>query len=353
MWTVPAVQRCSPLSHGASSLHPLSCTSMYDTQAQPAARVHGHARPAVSRWQLLPLLLLLCSVSEAASLTSYTVRSGDTLFSLAQRSGTSVERLLQLNGLSRPVLKLGQVLRLPRSPSSSAAAVARPVSNPARVTSRQPQGAPPALRLPRPDLSKISGPMTWPTAPAATTASFIGWLPLTSSSPIGDALPVRTYLHGLAFDRQTYNNCGPSALSAVLGFYRVQISQEAIRRTARPNGGYMQISAIAPELARFKLKTAVIRQGQLSQVKRLLALGIPVIVLQWYDRPGNINHFRVVRGYDDQAGIFWISDSMVGPLTYLSYRSFDALWNTQSRQLFPVYPEGYDRLIQGLIAKGS
>ncbi|UQN09406.1 LysM peptidoglycan-binding domain-containing protein [Deinococcus sp. QL22] len=327
---------------------------MYDTQAQAAAEVHALSRKAVSHFRLSPLLLLLLwSVSGAASLTSYTVRAGDTLFSLAQRSGTSVERLLQLNGSIRPVLKVGQVLRLPGSLFSPAAVLVRPVSSPVRGPLPQPRVSPPSLRLPRPDLSKISGPVTWPTAPAATVASFIGWLPLTSSSPIGDALPVRTYLHGLAFDRQTYNNCGPSALSAVLGFYRVQISQEAIQRTARPNGGYMQISAIAPELARFKLKTAVIRQGQLAQVKRLLALGIPVIVLQWYDRPGNINHFRVVRGYDDQAGIFWISDSMVGPLTYLSYRSFDVLWNTQSRQLFPVYPEGYDRLVQGLMAKGS
>ena len=82
------------------------------------------------------------------------------------------------------------------------------------------------------------------------------------------------------------------------------------------------------------------------QVKKLLALGIPVIVLQWFDRPGHINHFRVVRGYDDQAGVMWVSDSMVGPVSYLSYRDFDALWNTQGRQMFPVYPAGYDAQVK-------
>jgi hypothetical protein len=251
--------------------------------------------------------------------------------------------------MARPALTLGQVIRLPAASRSSQAAVVRPVS--VSVPSGSPQSVPPSLHLPQPDLSEISGPVAWPTPPAATVASFIGWLPLSANSPIGDALPVRTYLQGLAFDRQTYNNCGPSALSSVLGFYRVKISQDAIRRTARPNGGYMQISAIAPELARFKLKTLAIRGGQLSQVKRLLALGIPVIVLQWYDRPGHIDHFRVVRGYDDQARVFWVSDSMVGPLTYLTYTSFDALWNTQGRQMFPVYPNGYDSLVRGLVAK--
>ncbi|MFB9994057.1 LysM peptidoglycan-binding domain-containing protein [Deinococcus oregonensis] len=297
------------------------------------------------------LFLLLGTAAAVNSAPSYTVRAGDTLFSLAQRSGTSVQALLKLNGLTRPALSLGQVIRLPTAARSSAAAVVRPVSVSARPSPVQ--ATPPTLRLPQPDSSKISGPVAWPTPPAATVASFIGWLPLSVNSPIGDALPVRTYLQGLAFDHQTYNNCGPSALSSVLGFYRVKIGQDVIQRTARPNGGYMQISAIAPELARFKLKTLAIRNGQLSQVKRLLALGIPVIVLQWYDRPGHIDHFRVVRGYDDQARVFWVSDSMVGPLTYLSYNSFDALWNTQGRQMFPVYPNGYDSLVRGLVAKDS
>lgn len=325
---------------------------MSHTQADRHTRVGRHLKvllPAL-KLQSLALLTLLGSAAAVGSSTSYTVRAGDTLFSLAQRSGSSVQAVLQLNGLSRPALKLGQVIRLPVA-RPSPAAVVRPVSVAARPASSLSKSSQSALPVPRPDLSKISGPVAWPTAPAPTVASFIGWLPLTASSPIGDALPVRTYLQGLAFDHQTYNNCGPSALSSVLGFYRVQISQDVIRRTARPNGGYMQISAIAPELARFKLKTLAIRGGQLSQVKRLLALGIPVIVLQWYDRPGHIDHFRVVRGYDDQARVFWVSDSMVGPLTYLSYTSFDALWNTQGRQMFPVYPNGYDSLVRGLVAK--
>lgn len=205
--------------------------------------------------------------------------------------------------------------------------------------------APPPL--PRVDAKKVAGPRAWPSSPAPTVASFIGWMPL-AASPIGDALPVRTYLQGLSFDFQTLNNCGPSALSAVLGFYRVKVGQDVLRRTTRPGGGYMQISAISPELARFGLRTLTLRGGRLSQVKRLLALGIPVIVLQWYAQPGHIPHFRVVRGYDDQAGVFWVSDSMVGPLAYLSYRSFDVLWNTQGRQLFPVYPKGYDQAVRSL-----
>jgi len=50
----------------------------------------------------------------AASSTQYTVRSGDTLWSIAARSGTSVAALAQLNGLTNPsLIRVNQSLTLP------------------------------------------------------------------------------------------------------------------------------------------------------------------------------------------------------------------------------------------------
>lgn len=277
----------------------------------------------------------LCGLGGPALAETYTVRAGDTLYGVAARAGVSAADVARLSGLSSLTLRPGQVLRLPeRSGPVGGAPVVRAASLRASV--------------PKVDASRVTGPVAWPSAPQATMASYVGWLPDGLS---GGELPVRTYLQGLSFHYQTLNNCGPSALSAVLGFYRVEVGQAAIARTARPGGGYMQISAIAPELEKFGLRTVTIRGGQLGQVRRLLALGIPVIVLQWFDRPGHIPHFRVVRGYDDQAGLFWVSDSMVGPVTYLSYRSFDVLWNTQGRQAFPVYPKAYDADVRSIMAR--
>jgi len=47
---------------------------------------------------------------------SVTVQPGDTAFSLARRAGLSVEALLALNGLTRPDLRVGQVLTLRDGP---------------------------------------------------------------------------------------------------------------------------------------------------------------------------------------------------------------------------------------------
>ena len=284
-----------------------------------------------------------------ASAAPYTVHSGDTLFSIARTYGTDAQTLLRLNTLGNPTLNVGQVLQVPNvaaaapRPAATLSPAAKAAAAVASTVSRMPAG------LPSLSAGGVRGPVAWSVVPQPTVASFIGYLPSIATTAFGNMLPIRTYLQGLAFDHQTYNNCGPSALSSVLGFYRAQVGQDAIRRATRPGGGYMQVSAIAPELGRYGLKTITIRNGRLDQVKRLLSLGIPVIVLQWYDRPGHIDHFRVVRGYDDQAGLVWVSDSMVGPIAYLSYASFDALWNTQGRQMFPVYPRGFDGAVKALL----
>lgn len=47
--------------------------------------------------------------------TEYVVRSGDTLWLLAQRFGTTVDAIMRLNGLTSDMLNIGQVLRIPSS----------------------------------------------------------------------------------------------------------------------------------------------------------------------------------------------------------------------------------------------
>lgn len=50
---------------------------------------------------------------------AYTVRAGDTLWLLANRYGTTVDAIKQLNGLTSDQLQIGQVLRIPAAQSST------------------------------------------------------------------------------------------------------------------------------------------------------------------------------------------------------------------------------------------
>jgi Tfp pilus assembly protein FimV len=48
-----------------------------------------------------------------ASAGNYKVRSGDSLWAIARRNDTTVDRLKQINGLSSSLLRPGQTLKLP------------------------------------------------------------------------------------------------------------------------------------------------------------------------------------------------------------------------------------------------
>lgn len=51
--------------------------------------------------------------SGSGNVIEYTVRSGDTLWLLANRYGTTVDEIKRLNGLTSDMLQIGQVLRIP------------------------------------------------------------------------------------------------------------------------------------------------------------------------------------------------------------------------------------------------
>lgn len=70
----------------------------------------------------------------------YTVAPGDTLFSIAQRYGTTVEAIVDANGLSDPnLIEVGQVLIIPVS--------ATPVVTPAPTATEAPGGPAQVIRI--------------------------------------------------------------------------------------------------------------------------------------------------------------------------------------------------------------
>ena len=160
---------------------------------------------------------------------------------------------------------------------------------------------------------------------------------LASARTAAPTHPVSAYLSAVGHVHQTYNNCGPASIVSVLSYYGVQTTQGAVAQVLRPAGGYMLAGVIPPFVERYGLKATRFRNGSLENLRQLAAAGIPVIVLQWMNRPGGIPHFRVVRGYDDKAGLMWLSDPVYGPNVYVSYADFQRLWGLAGQEFVPVY----------------
>ncbi len=71
----------------------------------------------IAVWILI-CVVLLSAVPALAQGQTHTVQTGDTLFSLARRYGTTVEDLRTLNHLSGDLIYVGQVLLIPTNPAA-------------------------------------------------------------------------------------------------------------------------------------------------------------------------------------------------------------------------------------------
>ena len=79
----------------------------YGTTVNAIKQANGLTSDALQIGQVLRI-----PVSQSPYM-EYTVRAGDTLWELSRRYGTTVEAIMQANGLTSSVLQIGQVLRIP------------------------------------------------------------------------------------------------------------------------------------------------------------------------------------------------------------------------------------------------
>lgn len=80
----------------------------YGTTVDAIKQANGLTSDNLSIGQILRI-----PVSQSSGYFLYTVRQGDTLWLLANRFGTTVDAIKNLNGLTSDALRIGQVLRIP------------------------------------------------------------------------------------------------------------------------------------------------------------------------------------------------------------------------------------------------
>ncbi len=93
-----------------------SIAQRFNTTVAELRRLNNLTSDALSIGQVL---VIPTSNGESSTMTQYTVQNGDSLWSIAKKFNTTVDELKRLNGLTSNSLRIGQTLRIPTSGSGN------------------------------------------------------------------------------------------------------------------------------------------------------------------------------------------------------------------------------------------
>ena len=90
-----------------------SISKKYNTTVDKIKNINNLTNNALSIGQVLKIPTN--NKEESTTVTNYIVKSGDSLYSIAKKYNTSVDKIKQLNNLNTNLLSIGQTLKIPNS----------------------------------------------------------------------------------------------------------------------------------------------------------------------------------------------------------------------------------------------
>jgi tetratricopeptide (TPR) repeat protein len=199
---------------------------------------------------------------------------------------------------------------------------------------------PPATFTPRATEDAATPTAVPPTeTPTATATSS----PTPTSTP-----PSTAHIDGLRIIAQTFNNCGPANLAMALNYFGHNVSQAEVGGVVRPiredaNVSPWELTAYANDHT--PLAADYYAGGDIELLKRLVAVGFPVIVEKGYmpsERLGWMGHYLTLVGYDDANQTFTGMDSYLGPWDSsgrtVTYDELLTYWEQFNYTFIVVYP---------------
>jgi len=164
-------------------------------------------------------------------------------------------------------------------------------------------------------------------------------------------LPSRKVLKNDYHVFQTFNNCGPASLSMALSYYGIKVSQKELGHQLRPyqnkqgdnDDKSVTLEEIGEKAEEYGLLYYHRPAGNPDLIKQFIFNDIPVITRTWLKYGEDIAHFRVIKGYDDNAGVFIQDDSYQGKNLEYTYVDFNKLWEAFNYEyIVLVRPEQKD-----------
>lgn len=158
---------------------------------------------------------------------------------------------------------------------------------------------------------------------------------------------------------QTFNNCGPAALSMALSYYGIDESQEKLGQDLRPyqnsQGDNDDKSVTLDELEEKAKEYDLISyhrpNGNIGLIKNFISENIPVITRTLLTLDKDIGHYRVVKGYDDVSSEIIQDDSLQGANLKYSYDEFDELWKQFNYEYLVLVPKDKQEIAKNILGE--
>ncbi len=158
---------------------------------------------------------------------------------------------------------------------------------------------------------------------------------------------------------QSFNNCGPAALSMTFRFYGINESQEKLGKDLRPyqnpQGDNDDKSVTLEELAEkseeYGLTPFHRPNGNVEMIKYFITYDIPVIARTWTKPNEDIGHYRVVKGYDEATGEIIQDDSLQNKNLQFSYQDFNILWEKFNYEYLVLVPEDKVKIAEAILGE--
>ncbi len=158
---------------------------------------------------------------------------------------------------------------------------------------------------------------------------------------------------------QTFNNCGPAALSMALSYWEIQKSQEEIGEKLRPyqnrEGNNDDKSVTFEELGNYAQDLGLLTyhrpNGDLNLLKRFIASGVPIMAKTTLTKEDDIGHFRIIKGYDDSNNIILQDDSYQGHNLEYTYSEFELMWQVYGYEYLVIVPHSLQKIAEAVLGE--
>ncbi len=194
-------------------------------------------------------------------------------------------------------------------------------------------------------------PVIQPTSEPANASNI-------NTSFVSSNRPASAFMYGFRWERQGWNNCGPTNITMALSHFGWQEDQNYAAQFLKPETEDKNVSP--GEMVNFVNTQTGVRAitrigGSVELLKHLIAANFPVITETTFTPEGSdwIGHYQTVVGYDDNAGSFYVYDSWLGIEDGNGlpepYGQFDRDWQAFNRTFIVLYEQSREGVLIDLL----